>query len=87
MSKFSGTGMRRTWSAALVALLLVLSARVWMMIDAPQTTGAAPITGAAVDLPAVTAKLEQLHERAVARTRAEEDDDYDDDDEDFDDDE
>src|SRR5205807_1093727 len=68
-------GMRRTRGASILALLAAGSVGVWMIFGNPVASSAAPHTNTAGDVNTAAAKLEELHQRVVARTQSADDDD------------
>jgi uncharacterized membrane protein YkoI len=66
--------MHRTWSASIFVLLAAASMGVWVLFWDPVASSAAPTTSNAGDVSAATAKLEELHQRAMARINDDDDD-------------
>src|SRR5437879_5581863 len=75
MSKVFSIRLRRKWTASMAVVLAAACMGVWTLAWNPLAS-AAPATSSLGDAGAATAKLEELHQRVVARTQAEEDDSY-----------
>src|SRR6266850_4831427 len=75
MSRVFSTRIGRLASASIFVVVAALSLGAWMLFWDPVASSAAPTSGIDSDVSAAAAKLEALHQRTVARTAAQDDDD------------
>jgi uncharacterized membrane protein YkoI len=73
MTRLFATRIHRPRRPSIV-VLAAISLGVWVLFLNPVASSAAPTSSYAVDIGAATAGLEALHQRAVARTQADDDD-------------